>query len=349
MEGLTDRLIEEARRLGFDGAGVADVRPSDHVDFYRAWLEEGHHGEMGYLARPDAVERRADLERTLEGIRSAVVVAQNYYLEDPDGIPDDPSRAVIARYARGRDYHAVIEERLERLLAWIRAEAAGPVEGRAYVDTGPILERELAQRAGLGWFGKNTMLIDPRRGSYLFLGILLLDLELRPSGEEVGDHCGTCARCIEACPTDALLGRNDEGAPVMNARRCISYLTIEHRGPIPRQLRPLIGNRVYGCDICQEVCPWNVKFAEPTDEPAYASRPELDGPTLIALAHRLLGMGENEFLREYADSAISRGRRKGLLRNVCLGLGNWLAGTEEPPEEAVGVLVRALNEDRPLV
>lgn len=373
--------MKRARELGFDPAGIADVRPSDHRAFYERWLEEGHHGSMAYLAREDAVERRADLRRTLESVQSAVVVAHEYFRSDPSGVPEDSSRAVIARYARGRDYHDVIQERLEGLLEWIRnetrrgesgaeavegepeelrehasrhaepegARARPPVRGRVYVDTGPILERELAQRAGLGWFGKNTMLLNPRKGSYFFLGVLLLNLDLKPTGPFTADRCGTCSRCLEACPTDALLGRDEDGAPVMNARRCISYLTIEHRGPIPRELRPLMGNRVYGCDICQEVCPFNQRFAKETDEAAYAPKPELDGPTLVELAERLLPMSENGFLREYADSPISRARRKGLLRNVCVGLGNWLAGDEDPPKGAMDVLIRALNDGRPLV
>ncbi|MDX1568711.1 MAG: tRNA epoxyqueuosine(34) reductase QueG [Longimicrobiales bacterium] len=329
------RILERARGLGFDLAGIADVRPSDHMTFYEAWIEEGHHGSMGYLARDDARARRADLRRTLSGVRSAVVVAQEYFVEDPEGVPEDPSRAVIARYARGEDYHRVLQEKLEDLLEWIRSEARGPdaVEGRVYVDTGPLLERELAQRAGIGWFGKNTMLLNPRKGSYFFLGVLLLNLDLKPTGPFTEDRCGTCSRCIEACPTDALLGRDETGAPVINARRCISYLTIEHRGPIPRELRPLMGNRVYGCDICQEVCPFNVRFAEETRESAYAPKPELDGPTLVELAEHLLPMSENEFLRVYEDSPISRARRKGLLRNVCIGLGNWLAGGRDVLEE----------------
>jgi len=335
--------VARARRIGFDLAGVADVRPSDHLEFYRAWLADGRHGGMAYLDRPDAVARRGDLSETLGDVQSALVVAQNYFTEDPEGVPEDPGRAVIARYARGRDYHAVIEERLEELLAWIRSRADRPVDGRVYVDTGPILERELAWRAGLGWFGKNTVLIHPRRGSWLFLGVLLLDLDLPPDRPAVKDRCGTCSRCLEACPTGALLGRDDSGAPVMDARRCISYLTIEHRGPIPRALRPLIGNRVFGCDICQEVCPWNQRFAEETGEDAYRPKPEFDGPSLVELADRLLDMSENGFLRVYADSAASRARRKGLLRNVCVGLGNWGS------PEAVPVLVRALNDGRPLV
>jgi epoxyqueuosine reductase len=269
---MRDLLLDLVRNEGFELAGIARVVPSEHGDFLREWLEEGYHGEMTYLARSDAVERREHPELSLPGAMSALVVGHSYFQEDPEGVPDDPSRGVIARYARGRDYHRVVMKGLRRVHRRLEAALERPVEARIYVDTGPVLERELARRAGLGWFGRNTMLIHPRRGSHFFLGVMLLAEELEPSEPLVADHCGTCRACLDACPTGALLGRNEEGAPVMDARLCISYLTIENRGPIPRELRPLIGNRVYGCDICQEVCPFNVKFAEEAAEPGYAAR-----------------------------------------------------------------------------
>ena len=340
---LAAEIKEQARDLGFDLVGVASVEPSVHMDLYRAWIEDGVHGDMGYLSREDAVARRADLERTLPSLKAAVVVGHDYYQEDPSGVPDDQARAVVARYARGRDYHNVIKKRLLKLHRWIESRAGGPVGGRTYVDTGPILERELATRAGLGWFGKNTMLIDPKRGSYFFLGILLLDLELETDEPFTEDHCGTCRSCLDACPTGALLGRDANGAPVMDARRCISYLTIEHRGPIPMELRPLMGNRVYGCDICQEVCPWNEKFAEVGPELAYRAREGLDGPELVELAERLLAVDDEGFRELFRGSPIKRARRAGLLRNVCVALGNWGA------EEAVPVLVAGLSDPAPLV
>jgi len=187
------------------------------------------------------------------------------------------------------------------------------------------------------------MLIHPRRGSYFFLGVLLTDLPLEPSTPFEEDHCGTCRRCLDACPTGALLGYDDDGAPVMDATRCISYLTIELRGPIPVHLRPAIGNRVYGCDICQEVCPWNDRFSAASGESAYSPRPELDNPSLIDLATRLLEMSGKAFLREFRDSPVSRARRNGLLRNVCVALGNWGS------DEAVPVLERAARDHSELV
>jgi epoxyqueuosine reductase len=351
------RLKAEALRLGFDMAGIAEVQESDHAAFYEAWLRAGYHGSMAYLARADAVERR--LRPT--GFRSAVVVALNYYTPDDADASDDPSVGIIARYARGRDYHKVIKAKLLKLLAWLEDEVGRALPlARAYVDTGPVLERELARRAGLGWFGRNTMLLHPRRGSYFFLGSLLLDIELEPDAPFVEDHCGTCNACVAACPTGALLGRNANGAPVMDATRCISYLTIENRGAIPRELRPLMGNRVFGCDICQEVCPFTRKFSRPSSEPAFASRgpgevpfgvqlevgasrshPGTRSPSLIALLETALDEAAwDAFSR---GSAIGRSGRAGFARNVCVGLGNWGS------PEGVPVLTQALSDPEPLV
>ncbi len=381
---LTATVRDEARALGFSLVGVARPDASDHMAFYRAWIEEGRHGEMRYLARADAVARRADLAKTMASVRSVVVVAHEYFQEDAPGIPGDPSRAVIARYARGRDYHRVVKRKLRALGRRLEGEiGAGTVEWRAYVDTGPILERDLARRAGLGWFGKNTMLLNPRRGSYFFLGVLLTDAELEPDRPFEADHCGSCRACLDACPTGALLGRDEHGAAVMDATRCISYLTIEHRGPIARELRSLMGNRVYGCDICQEVCPWNVRFAEVAAEGDYAARvaweaewdrgpadgdvsaetsgddtssddddgpteatiPTTDGPALVDL----MRMSEDEWDAYTRGSAMRRAGYAGLRRNVAIALGNWLAASDTPHPEAVGQLVAALSDEDPVV
>ena len=366
---LAVEIKERAGELGFGLVGVASVGASEHMGAYRAWIGDGAHGDMSYLSREDALARRADLGKTLPSVRSAVVVGHAYDQRDPPGVPDDPARGVVARYARGRDYHTVIKKRLRKLHRWIESRTGGPVPGRAYVDTGPILERELAMRAGLGWFGKNTMLIHPRRGSYFFLGILLLDMELEADAPFAADHCGRCRSCLDACPTGALLGRDANGAPVMDARRCISYLTIEHRGAIPTELRPLMGNRVYGCDICQEVCPFTRKFSEPASEPGYAARgpgeapmgveamgrrrdaapdavveqvahPGTDGPRLVDL----MRMDEAAWDAFSRGSAIRRAGYAGFRRNVTVALGNWLACSERPDPEAVGLLVEALSD-----
>ena len=335
---LSARIRNRAREMGFDLVGVAPVHASAHGDAYQRWVEMGMHGEMGYLSREDAVAKRRDPAVLVPGAKSAVVVGLRYYVPDADpAVTGDASRGIVARYARGSDYHELMKERLIALQEWIAAELV-PVGGRAYVDTGAVLERELAQRAGIGWQGKNTMLIHPRRGSYYFLGEVLLDVELEYDRPITRDHCGTCHRCLDACPTGALLGRDANGAPVMDARRCISYLTIELKGPIPRELRPLTGNRVYGCDICQEVCPWN-SFAEPAAEPAFLAREGLDGPRLI----EWMTMTQEEFSARFKGSPIKRAKRRGLLRNVAVALGNWGSA------EAVPALAVALNDEEPLV
>jgi epoxyqueuosine reductase len=346
---LVPRLEAHARELGFTLFGVALPDPSRQTDFYEGWLERDFHGEMAYLARNDSVARRADLRRTMSGVASVLVLGHEYYHEDDAVESADPARAIIARYARGEDYHEVVVRKLTRLLEWLAESTDGGVSGRVYVDTGPILERDLARKAGLGWFGKNTLLIDPRRGSYFVLGLLLLDHELPPSGVFTEDRCGTCTACLDACPTGALLGRDDDGAPLIDARRCISYLTIELKGAIPHELRPLMGNRVFGCDICQEVCPWNQSFAMPTAEAAYTPRKDIEGRSLVALTERLLAMSGKAYQREFASSPLARPRRKGMLRNLCVGLGNWLAVDPTAADEVVPTLVKALNDGQALV
>jgi epoxyqueuosine reductase len=348
-----------ALAAGFDIVGVTRPRASDHAEFYKAWLAAGRHGEMAYLARADAVQRRLDPTASWPQLKSAVVVGLDYCCTDSVAeAEEDPSRGVIARYARGRDYHKVIKKKLLELLERLEADAGCELPAaRAYVDTGPVLERELARRAGLGWFGRNTMLIDPRRGSYFFLATLLVELELEADAPFAADHCGRCNACVEACPTGALLGRDENGAPVIDATRCISYLTIEQRGPIARELRPLIGNRVFGCDICQEVCPFPRKFSTPAADPSFASRgpgepplgverlpsdgwhPGTRSPSLIDL----MSMDEAGWEALSRGSALRRAGRPGFLRNVAIGLGNWGS------PEAVPVLSAALSDTDPLV
>ena len=356
---LAARCKQYALDLGFDAAGVAPLAPSEHAAYYRAWLAAGRHGSMAYLARPDAVERRLDPRRTWPELRSALVLAHSYSTS-PEALAAEaePGVGVIARYAQGRDYHKVLKKKLLRLLERIEGDVGHPLPlARLYVDTGPVLERELARRAGLGWFGRNTMLLHPRRGSYFFVATLLLELDLEPDEPFAADHCGTCNACVTACPTGALLGRDASGAPVIDATRCISYLTIEHRGPIPRELRPLIGNRIFGCDICQEVCPFNRKFAASTSEPAFTARgpgeppfgverlpsngwhPGTRSPSLIDL----MSMGESGWEAFSRGSALRRAGRAGFLRNVAVALGNWGS------PEAIPVLSAALRDPDPLV
>ncbi len=349
-ETLTERLKARAIELGFDSIGITPVAPSSHGAFYQDWLRAGHHGEMQYLSRPDAVQRRTDPGSVWPELRSAIVVGLNYYTEEEDegeGEREDSrgrggsGSGIIARYARGRDYHKVIKAKLLRLLEWLEQELGRELAAaRAYVDTGPVLERELAQRAGLGWFGRNTMLIDPRRGSYFFLGALLVEVELDSDRPFEEDRCGSCHACIGECPTGALLGRSDNGAPRIDAARCISYLTIEQRGPIPRELRPLIGNRIFGCDICQEVCPWNSpKFVTLTREADFHPRRNGSDERLM----QLMSLTEEEWDRFSRGSAIRRAKRSGFLRNVAVALGNWGS------PDAVPSLAAALHDAEPLV
>jgi len=309
---LTLRIKQKALSLGFDWVGVAPLDPSDYGDYYAWWLAQGYAGEMTYLSRPDAVARRRDPRRVLPGARSVVVVALSYYqgqVEPPSG----GLRGRVARYAWGDDYHDLMGTRLDELAAWIENEVGHPVAQRRYVDTGPLLERELAVRAGLGWFGKNTMLINPQLGSWLLLGELLLDLELDDDPPFCADHCGACTRCIEACPTGCILPDR-----TLDASRCISYLTIEFRGAeFPADLRPQIGDWVFGCDVCQEVCPWN-RFARPTAEPAFQPRPGLPRPELS----ELLEMDDETFRRRFQSSPVKRTRLRGLQRNAAAALKN---------------------------
>jgi len=355
---LTTRIRNRAQELGFESVGFTALRPSDHAAVYRAWIAAGRHGEMDYLARADAVEARLDPQQKWPELKSAIVMTMRYATSDDERAT--PDRGIISRYARGRDYHKVMKKRQLELLHWIEEETGQHLAAaRAYVDTGPVLERELAQRAGLGWQGRSAMLLHPRRGSYVFLCTLLVEIELDYDEPFTRDHCGTCNACVSACPTGALLGRDENGAPIVDARRCISYLTIEQRGPIARELRPLMGNRVFGCDICQEVCPFSRKFSTPSSEPSFAARgpgeppfgvqpqrstaahPGTASPTLIALLETALDEASWDAFSQ--GSPIRRAGRAGFARNVCVALGNWGS------PEAVPVLTRALADPEPLV
>lgn len=335
---LTEQICEKAHSLGFDLAGVAPAYPVPRTDAYLAWLTQDHHGEMSYMARPNRVERRTNPELILPDVRSVICIGLNYYPGTlPEGLAHgslrDPARGLISNYAWGLDYHDLMASRLEQLAAFVSAEA-GQATNRVYVDTGPVLERAYAAAAGLGFIGKNTCLIHLKAGSWLFLGEILTDVKLEPTSSATRADCGTCRRCLDACPTGALV------APyVLDSRRCISYLTIELKGSIPHELRPLMGNWIYGCDVCQQVCPWQ-RFARPAHERAFhAEEPGRAAPSLL----ELIEIDDEQFQQRYVGTPILRIGRARLLRNAAVALGN--AGDER----AVPALTKALADAEPLV
>jgi epoxyqueuosine reductase len=328
MASLEERLKRQARVLGFELTGIAPATDADGFDRLREWLQRGFAGTMDYMQRHG--EARRHPSSILPEVRSVVMAAMNYrptaesartQLRSPMGR--------ISRYARGRDYHEVLRERLHRLLDWLRQERPDCV-GRAVVDTAPLLERDFARRAGLGWFGKNTMLIDKRLGSYFFIGALLTNLELSCDEPHRTQHCGTCTACLDACPTAAFVAPG-----MLDARRCISYLTIEHRGDIAADLRLGLGDWLFGCDVCQEVCPWNRKA------PASAE-PELQGCAELDLLE-VLALSEEEFRRRFRGTALMRTKRSGLRRNAALVLGN------SGDARALPALQRVLDDPEPSV
>jgi epoxyqueuosine reductase len=325
---LESLLKAQAYGFGFDLAGITTVGPAETASAFDAWLSHGYAGEMAYL--PRTADKRADTRLPFPGVQSAIVVAMSYGGREPSG--------PVARYARGNDYHDIMLERLRSLHRWVESHIGESVAGKAYVDTGPLLERDLARRAGLGWFGKNTNLINPRIGSFFFLGTLLLDLELATDAPFEADRCGSCRRCLDACPTDAFVDER-----VLDATRCISYLTIELNGEIPLELRSGIGDLIYGCDICQEVCPWNTRFSQELKEPAFAPREVLAGRDARSLARELLTMSDEDFRTAFKGSPMKRAKLRGLKRNAAVVLGN--IGSEED----VPVLAAARSDPEALV
>jgi epoxyqueuosine reductase len=358
----TERIREKAYELGFDLIGVAPAARAPHAEAYAAWVDAGYAATMGYMVRD--VARRQDPRQVLPGALSVVVVGLSYFVADPPAdLWNDPSRGRIARYAWGLDYHDVMTPRLRQLADFIAGETGREARYRVYVDTGPVLERDMAARAGLGFIGKNTCLISPALGSYLFLGEILTDLDLDfdsalsqsppskggkavPSPVLMGEGqggggqrvrlgtCGACTRCLVACPTHAF------PAPyILDSNRCISYLTIELKGSIPPDLRPLMGNWIFGCDVCQAVCPWPRRFARPARDPFLRFDPERVAPKLLDLI-TLTGDG---FRARFAGSPVLRAKRRGLLRNVAVALGNW------GDAQAIPFLRQALDDPEPLV
>ena len=308
---LGDRAAELARALGFDLAGVASVEPGPDTRYLREWLARGFGGEMGYLGR--RLEEREDPRRVLAGARSALVVG---FVYDPGRAPEAPFR--VARYAGGEDYHDVLLDRLRAVEAGLEALAGRPVHSRSYVDTGPVSERALAARAGLGWIGKNSCLIHPKLGSYLFLGVLLTDLPMAAAAREP-DHCGSCRACLDVCPTDAF-----PEPYVLDATRCIAYTTIELRGPIPEPLREGHGDWGFGCDLCQEVCPWNRRQLReiPPDPHGIRERLAARTPWRSPSLAWLLGLDEANWSQATRGTALRRARYRGLLRNALVAAGN---------------------------
>ncbi len=311
-----------ARDLGFQDCGITDIDLSEHEAHLLSWLNDGLHGQMDYMVRHGT--KRSRPQELLPGTQRVISVRMDYLPEpaaDPDRVMGDDELGFVSRYALGRDYHKVIRQRLQKLARRIEAEV-GLFGYRAFVDSAPVLEKALAEKAGLGWIGKHSNVLHQRTGSWFFIGELYTDLPL-PADQSATNHCGSCKRCIDICPTQAIV------APYrVDARRCISYLTIELRESIPEELRPLMGNRIYGCDDCQLVCPWN-KFAKSSEESDFAVRHRLDAPKLV----ELFGWNEDEFLRNTEGSAIRRIGHECWLRNIAVALGN---GT--PSSEAITAL-----------
>ena len=323
---LKDEIIARAAALGFDSCKVAKAAPPRHAKEFQAWLGEGAAGEMEWMAR--GAEKRADLQKVLPGIQSVIVVALNYFQGGPPTRRSGGPTGRIARYAWGNDYHEVMLDRLEKLSAFL-SEHGGTQ--KCYVDTGPILERDHAAEAGVGWHGKSTMLIDPKLGTWFFLGEILTTLEL-PADLSQQPRCGSCQRCITACPTGAITEPHR-----LDARRCISYLTIELKGSIPVEMRPAIGDSIYGCDDCLDACPWN-RFAQASREAAFSA-----GPAIAMRLRDYLALDDARFRDLFRRSPIKRIKRRGFLRNVCVALGN-AGGFEDLP-----ALERAAADSEPLI
>jgi len=302
MDDIKEQLLARARELGFNACRVARCGAPPHGVEFGRWLEEGNAGEMGWMAR--SKERRMDPEQVLPGGRSVIVLGMNYWQGKEE---ESVGRGKFARYAWGKDYHGLIETRLRELDGWLTGLGG---RQKCYVDTGPVLERDFAALAGMGWHGKSTMLISQELGTWFFLAEIMTTLEM-PEDEAARDRCGSCTRCMTACPTGAI------DAPYhLDARKCISYLTIELKGSIPLELRPLIGDRIYGCDDCLTACPWN-RFAQASHEAAFQAG---EGTRLTMV--ELLGLSEEGFRRVFKGSPVKRVKRRGLLRNVCVALGN---------------------------
>ena len=329
---LTSEAIRaQARSLGFDACGIAPAGAFPELQYLREWIDRGYAGRMGFLTR--SANRRGDVRRVMPSVRSVIAVAMVYNVERPYSTEAiDPGEAIIARYAWGRDYHDVIGERLASLVAFMRERSPEPFDARAWVDTGPVQERVYAQYAGIGWIGKNTCVINPELGSWLLLGEILTSLALEPDAPAT-DQCGTCTLCLDACPTGAFVEPWR-----LDATRCISYLTIELRGSIPEPQRDSVGSHVFGCDICQEVCPWNHRPARASSSD-WMPRDGLDRPQLLGLWRR----SDDELEDLVAGSAMNRAGVAGLRRNLAVAMGN--AGLDPAAADSVPRIGRASVDD----
>ena len=330
---LKAAIQQKARALGFQHVGVTIPDPPNHLDVYEKWLSAGHHAGMTWMATDRNRERRADPRLILPECQSILVLGLHYQPPNPPSTKET-NFGQIASYAWGDDYHDVLPKRLKAIVSFIEKQVGHPIPNRWYTDTGPILERELGQRAGLGWIGKNSCLINPETGSYFLLAEILLGLDLPPNDAFASDHCGSCTRCIEACPTNCILPNR-----TIDANRCISYLTIEEKGALPAKLRSKIGNWVFGCDICQQVCPWNQRFAPASDEESFTAQPERDYPNL----KEELSLTPQEFNQKFKGSPIKRAKRRGYLRNVAIALGN------RGNFDIIPALAPALGDIEPLI
>lgn len=340
-----ENIKSQALRLGFELVGITTPDPPPHFDIFEHWLEEGRHGEMAYLDSIRSRERRADPKLILPECRSIIVLGMRYPHPGRAEFAQCEGWGQIAAYAWGDDYHDLLTERMQHLVVFIEQLVGAPVVHRCYTDTGPILEREIAQRAGLGWIGKNTCLIHPGKGSYFLLSEILLGIDLQPDPPFIHDRCGTCTRCIEACPTGCILPDR-----TIDARRCISYLTIELKGIIPLDLRSQVGDWVFGCDICQQVCPWNERLSRDAPLPdktsydaIYPALQPCPGVSRRDLTSELL-LTPVEFNAKFRRSPVRRAKRRGYLRNVAIAMGNT-----RPPAAAPVLTHSLLNEPEALV
>lgn len=312
MTSLSKKLKEEAHRQGFSLVGITTPDSPKSYSKFESWVNMGHHGEMGYLATERALERRDDPLLILPECKSILVLGIHYSPPQTDSLVKDNASGKIAAYAVNQDYHEVLKPRLQALVEFLEEETGSAIPNRWYTDTGPILERDLAQRAGLGWIGKNSMLIHPKAGSYFILAEIFLGIALETDSPIDTDHCGSCTNCLDACPTRCILPNR-----TLDARRCLSYFTIEKKGKIPPDLRPFTESWIFGCDICQQVCPWN-RFAPPQGDPDFRHREATDHIILIDE----MDISTEDFNKKFKGSPIKRSKRRGYLRNIAVAIGN---------------------------